>query len=193
MRKVLLGSACVALVLSVAACGGNSAPQNMGSNNWNASHDQSSKTNTGQAQVATYGGGTVITAAPQPGVVYVTPQPGVVYVGPALVPGTMVMAPAPAADTVSITAQNQLAGRPIANTAGQTIGMIESVAVSNQTGQVRYLVASGPFLGANRYMFIPAESTAIMSDGRVMVNAQQGTVVQAPLIQTGEIRIVPAY
>ena len=193
MRNVLLGSACVALVLSVAACGGNSAPQNMGSSNWNASHDQSSKT-SGGAQVATYGGGTVITAAPQqPGVVYATSQPGVVYVGPAVVPGTMVIAPAPAADTVSITAQNQLAGRPIANTAGQTIGMVESVAVSNQTGQVRYLVASGPFLGANRYMFIPAESTAIMSDGRVMVNAQQGTVVQAPLIQTGEIRIVPAY
>jgi len=184
MRKALLSSACAALVLSIAACGGNSAPQNMGSNNWNASHDQSSKTNSGQAQVATYGGGTVITAAP---------QPGVVYVGPAVVPGTIVVAPVPAADTVSITAQNQLAGRPIANAAGQTIGMVESVAVSNQTGQVRYLVASGPFLGANRYMFIPAESTALMSDGRVMVNAQQGTVVQAPIVQTSEIRIVPAY
>lgn len=71
--------------------------------------------------------------------------------------------------------------------------MIESVAVSNQTGQVRYVVASGPFLGANRYMFIPDESTSLMTDGRVMVNAQQGTVVQAPLVQTGEIRIVPAY
>lgn len=183
MRKALLTSACAVLVLSVAACGGNSAPQNMGSNNWNASHEQSSKTTTG-ATTATYGGGTVITAAP---------QPTAVYVGPAVVPGTVVVAPAPAADTVSITAQNQLAGRPIANTAGQTIGMIESVAVSNQTGQVRYLVASGPFLGANRYMFIPAESTALMTDGRVMVNAQQGTVVQAPIVQTSEIRIVPAY
>ncbi len=182
MHRFLLGSACAALVLSVAACGGNSAPQNMGSNNWNASHDQSSSSS--QARVATYGGGTVITAAP---------QPGVVYVAPTVVPGTVVVAPAPAADTVSITAQNQLAGRPIANTAGQTIGMVESVAVSNQTGQVRYLVASGPFLGANRYMFIPAESASLLTDGRVMVNAQQGTVVQAPIVQTSEIRIVPAY
>lgn len=184
MRKALLGSACVALVMSVAACGGNSAPQNMGSNNWNASHDQSSKTSNGGATVATYGGGTVITAAP---------QPGTVVVAPAVVPGTMVVSPVAAADTVSITAQNPLAGRAIANTAGQTIGTVESVAVSNQTGQIRYLVVSGPFLGANRYMFVPAENASQMADGRVMVNAPQATVVQAPIVQTGEVRIVPAY
>ena len=183
MRKALLGSACIALVLSVAACGGSSPPQNMGSNNWNASHDQSKSTSTG-ATVATYGGGTVITAAP---------QPGTVVVAPAVVPGTVVVSPVAAADTVSITAQNPLAGRAIANTAGQTIGTVESVAVSNQTGQIRYLVVSGPFLGANRYMFVPAENASQMSDGRVMVNAAQATVVQAPIVQTGEVRIVPAY
>ena len=77
MPRYLSLLAAGALVLSVAACGGNSAPQNMGSNNWNASHDQSSKTNTG-ATTATYGGGTVITAAPQPGTVVVAPAP--VYV-----------------------------------------------------------------------------------------------------------------
>lgn len=185
MRKALLGSACLALVLSVAACGGNSAPQNMGSSNWNASHDQSSKTTSNGASVATYGGGTVITAAPQPGTT--------VIVSPAVVPGTVVVSPVAAADTVSITAQNPLAGRAISNTAGQTIGTVESVAVSNQTGQIRYIVASGPYLGANRYQFIPAESTSLMSDGRVMVNAAQGTVVQAPIVQTGELRIVPVY
>ena len=181
MRSALLGSASAALLLSLAACGGSSPPQNMGSGNWDATHEQSS-TSTG-AKAVTYGSGTtVITAAPQTGIV-----------APAIVPGTMVVVPAPAADTVSVTAQNPLAGKPIANTAGQTIGKVESVAISNQTGQVRYIVVSGAFLGPNRYMFIPAENTAVLSDGRVMVNAQQGTVVQAPIVQTSEIRIVPAY
>lgn len=185
MRSALFSSACViGLALTVAACGGPGKPQNMGSSNWEATKDSSSTTSTG-ATATTYGTGTtVITAAP---------QPGTVILAPTVVPGTIVVAPTPATDTVSITAQNPLAGRALANTAGQTIGMIESVAVSNQTGQVRYIVASGAFLGPNRYMFIPAQSTAMMSDGRVMVNAQQGTVVQAPLVQTGEIRIVPAY
>lgn len=183
MRNALLGSASVALFLSLAACGGGGPPQNMGSGNWDATHEQSS-TSTG-AKVATYGGGaTVITAAP---------QPAVVLIAPAVVPGTLVVAPAPAVDTVSITAQHPLAGKQIVNTAGQTIGMVESVAISNQTSQVRYIVASGAFLGPNRYMFVPVENTAILSDGRVMVNAQQGTVVQAPIVQASEIRIVPAY
>jgi hypothetical protein len=181
MRKALLGSACAALVASVAACGGNSAPQNMGSNNWNASHERS--TSNG-AYAASYGGGAVIAAAP---------PPTTAVVAPSVVPGTVVVAPAATADTVSITAQNSLAGRAVANTAGQTIGTVESVAVSNQTGQIRYVVASGPFLGANRYMFIPAQNASLMPDGRVMVNAPQATVVQAPIVQTGEVRVVPAY
>jgi hypothetical protein len=102
--------------------------------------------------------------------------PPTVAARPSLLPPVAAIPPAaPYTSTVGnpqpleFAHEGSVVGLPVVDSLGHPVGVVDSVAAVPATGEVRYVIVSGPALGGGNYIAAPA-TAAHLSDGRVVLS-----------------------